>query len=99
MRSHAATSIADVDVGGIGVGGGDHVAGSMENAIVWVGADIIKELANGQRCGFSGRCLSNASRADGDQELVIHSSSVKEKGTNNALDAFDDGVIKRRTGV
>ena len=94
-----ATPFADVDVGGIGVGGGDHVAGLIENVIIWVSGDIVEELVDGQRGGFSGGCLFSANRADGDQELGIHSSSVKEKGTNDTLDLFDAGIAKRRTGV
>ena len=97
MSSHSAMSFADVKVGGISIGGSNHVAGLIDNAIVWVGGDIIEELVNSQRCSFSGGCLFDDNRADDNQDLVIHSLSIKNKGTNDALDAFDADVVKRRT--
>ena len=64
VSSHTATSFAGVEVGGIGMGGGDHVADSIDNDIIWVGGDVIKELVDGQRGGFSDGCLLDANRAD-----------------------------------
>ena len=99
MSSHVATPFTNVKIGGIGMGGGNHVTHSIENVIVGIDGDIIEELVDGQRGGFSGGCLIDTNRADSDQEFVIHSSSVKEKGTDDTLDAFDTSIIKRRTGV
>ena len=86
-------TFAVVEIGGIG----DHVAGSIENVIIGVGGNIIEELIDGQRGCFSVGCVFGADRADGDQEIVIHRSSIKENGINDALDAFNTGVVKRRT--
>ena len=97
MCSHAATSFAGVEVGGIDLG--SHALGLIYNAIVWVGGNIIKELVDGQTGGFSSSCLFDGNRAESNQELVIQSSSIKEKGTNSALDMFDPGIVERRTGV
>ena len=69
----------------------------IDNAIVWLGGNRVEELFDGQRGGFSGGCLFDDNRADDNQDLVIHSLSIKDKGTNDALDAFDADVVKRRT--
>ena len=54
MSSHVAMPFVGVKIGGIGMGGGNHVTHSIENAIVGIGGDIIEELVDGQRGGFSG---------------------------------------------
>ena len=47
VSSHAAAGFADVEVGSVGMGGGNHLAGSIDNSIVRVGGDIVEELVDG----------------------------------------------------
>ena len=52
MSSHLAASLAEIEVGSVGVGDGNHLAGLIDNDIVGVGGDIVKELVDGKRGGL-----------------------------------------------
>ena len=99
MCSHLAACLADVEIGSIGVGGDNHFTGSIDDAIVRVGDNVVEELVDGQRSGFSGGCFFGANRVDGDQELVVNGATVKEKSTKDALDAPYAGLFEWRAGV
>ena len=72
MRSHMTTTFTDAEEECIGVGSGDHVAGSIGDAIIWLGGNITKELIDSQRRSFRGGYLLDANRADDDHELAVH---------------------------
>ena len=43
--------------------------------------------------------MFGVNRDECDKELVVGGASIKEKSTNDALDAIDAGFIKKRAGV
>ena len=89
VSSHAAASFT----------GSNHLTGSIDNAIVWIGGYIVKELVDGERGGFSGGGLFGADGVYSNQELVVDSAAVEEQSANDALDASYAGFVERRTGV
>ena len=99
VSTHAAASFADVKVGSVSVGGSNHLAGSIDNAIVGIGGYIVEELVDGERGGFGGGGLFGADGVHGNQELVVDSAAVEEQSANDALDASYAGFVERRTGV
>ena len=66
LREHAVSACATASMGNVkiravGVGGGDHVAGLVENAVIGVGGEVVKELTEvglGE-LGGCGLCESN----------------------------------------
>ena len=99
MSAHAAASFADIKVGSVGVSGSNHLAGSIDDAVVRVCGNVVKELVDGLRGGFSGGGLFGADGVDGNQELVINGATVEEESSNNSLDTSDAIFVERRTGV
>ena len=99
MSAHAAASFADIKVRCVGVSGSNHLAGSIDDAIVRVGGDVVEELVDGLRGGFSGGGLFGTDGVDGNQELVINGATVEEESSNDALNTSDASFVERRTGV
>ena len=99
VSTHAAASFADVKVGSVSMGGSNHLAGSIDNAIVWIGGYIVEELVDGERGGFGGGGLFGADGVYSNQELVVDSAAVEEQSANDALDASYASFVERRTGV
>ncbi len=74
-----------------------NLAAAICGAIVRVGGEVIKKLADGFGSGFSGSGLLGAQGAESGKKFVVNSSCVVEKGTDDALDPFDTFVGERGT--
>jgi hypothetical protein len=81
----------------IGVGAEYHVTTVICGAIVRVGGEVIKKLADGFGSGFSGSGLLGAQGAESGKKFVVDSPCVVEKSANDALDPFDTFVGERGT--
>ena len=58
---------------GVGVGGEDHGAGAVEDA---VGREVVQELAEVGLGKFGGCCLGGAKFVEGNKELVVNCATV-----------------------
>ncbi len=81
----------------IGVGVMYHVTAGICGAIVRVGGEVIKKLADGFGSGFSGSGLLGAQGAESGKKFVVNSPCVVEKGADDALDPFDTFVGEQGT--
>ena len=70
MGSCSAASFAYIEVGCIGVGCQDHVAGLVEDAIVWIRGAVIKKMVDSCVGGIGGRGLLDANFAESVKELL-----------------------------
>ena len=84
-----AAGFAGIEVGGIGVGREDHVAGSVGDAIVGVGGTVVQELVDFVIGAAFGRRLFGADVTESMEEFVVYDTGVVEEGADNALDALD----------
>ena len=99
VSAGATASTGDVKIRGVGLGGEDHGAGLVEDAVVGIGGEVVKDLTGdglGELCGC-GLCVSKV--AEGDKELVVYCATIIQEGADNGLDLFDTGVVKFGAGV
>ena len=79
------------EVRGVAVHMEAHIASVVADGSAWVGRDVVEKLVDcvfrvNCRCGLVGcQCIK------GDEHRTIDCSCVIEKGSDNALDAFDFG--------
>ncbi len=87
MSSCSATGVGLIEKACICMGAQDHVARSINNAVSWIGSDIVKKEV---RCLFSGHgsvCLASGDGTEGYQKFVVDRSGIVEERTNNFLNA------------
>ena len=94
MGSCSAASFAYIEVGWIGVGCQDHVAGSVDDAIVWLCEAVIKKMVDSCVGGIGGRGLLDTNFAESVKEFVVHCTVTVEEGADNALDSLDACFIE-----
>ena len=75
------------------MGSQDHGTGTVGDAIGRVRADVVEELGYRTVGVLSGLGLLGADGAEGGKELVVNRTRVVEEGSDDALDAFDTGVV------
>lgn len=97
VSTGAAVAFGFIVEASIGVGTEYHVTAAICGAIVRVGGEVIKKLADGFGSGFSGSGLLGAQGAESGKKFVVDSSCVVEKGANDALDPFDTVIGEWRT--
>ena len=71
MSSGATASTGDIKIRGVGVGGEDHGAVSVEDAVVGVGGEVVEELTEVGLGDLGGYSLGGSKVAEGDEELVV----------------------------
>ena len=76
MSACATESMGDVKICGVGVVGEDHGAGSVEDAVVRVGGEIVEELTEVGLGELSGCGLCGSKVAEGDEELVVYCATI-----------------------
>ena len=87
MCSRSAAGVGFVEKACIRVGAQDHVTRPVNNAVSWVGSNIVEKEVN---CLFSGNgsiCLTSGNGTEGDQKFVVDRSGIVEKRADNFLDA------------
>ena len=99
MSTGATASTGDVKTHGVGVGGEDHGAGSVEYAVVGVGGELVKELTEVCRGELCGCGLCGTKVAEGDKELVVYCTPIIQEGADDGLDLVDTGVVELGAGV
>ena len=99
MSAGATASTGNVKIRGIGVGGEDHGAGSVEDAVVGVGGQVVDELTEVGLGDLGGCVLCRSKFAEGEKELVVHCATIKQEGADDGLDTFDTGVVEFGDGV
>ncbi len=65
------------------MGAQDHVTRPVNNAVSWIGSNIVKKEVN---CLFSGNgsiCLTSGNGTEGDQKFVVDRSGIVEKRADN----------------
>ena len=72
MSSGATSSTGDVKIRGVGVGREDHGAGSVEDAVVRVGGEVVEELTEVGLGEIGGYGLCGSMVAEGNKELVVY---------------------------
>ncbi len=97
VSAGAAAAFGFVVEASIGVGAEYHVPAAICGAIVRVGGEVIKKLADGFGSGFSGSGLLGTQGAESGKKFVVDSTCVVEKGAGDALDPFDTFVGERGT--
>ena len=81
------------------MGAEDHIAGSVDNTIVWIGGDVVKEVIDCCESFFGGCGLAGTDGAECDKEFVVHGTGVVEKATDDGLDATNGREVKGWTVV
>ncbi len=92
VSAGAAAAFGFIVEASIGVGAEYHVTAAICGAIIGVGGEVIKKLADSFGSGFSGSGLLGAQGAESGKKFVVDSLRVVEKGINDALDPFDTVV-------
>ncbi len=72
----------------------DHVTSLIDNAVIWVGGNIIKEEVD---CLFSSYCgvsLSSCYGTESHKEFVVYCTGVVKKGSDSFLNLVLALVIK-----
>ena len=75
------------------MGSKDHVAVTIGDAVIMLGRVVVEELFD---AGVGDLCVSSLLGdyfAEGVHEFVINRANIVEDGANDALDAFDFGVV------
>ena len=78
MSSCSAAGVGLIEKACICMGAQDHVARSINNAVSWIGSDIVEKEVN---CLFSGNgsvCLASGDGTEGYQKLVVDRSGIVE---------------------
>ena len=99
MSAGTTVSMGNVDICGVGVGEEDHGAGSVEDAVVGVGGEVVKELTEVGLDELSGCGLCGSKVAEGEEELVVYCKTIIQEGADYGLDSFDTGVVEFGAGV
>ena len=99
MSAGATASMGDVKIRGVGVGGEDHGAGSVEDSVVGVGGEIVEELTEVGLGELGGCGLCGSKFSEGDEELVVYCATIIQEGADDGLDSFDTGVVEFGAGV
>ena len=99
MSAGATTSTGEVKICGIGVGGEDHGAGLVEDAVVGVGREVVEELTEVGLGELGGCGLWGSKVAEGDKELVVYCVIIIQEGADDGLDSFDTGVVEFGAGI
>ncbi len=89
VSAGAAAAFGFIVEASISVGAEYHVTAAICGAIVRVGGEVIKHLADGFGCGFSGSGLLGAHGAESGKKFDVDSSCVVEKGADDAMDPVD----------
>ena len=58
------------------MGGKDHGAGALEDAVVGVGREVVQELVEVGLGEFGGCCLGGSKFAEGDEEIFFDCANV-----------------------
>ena len=69
------------------MGAQDHVTRPVNNAVSWIGSDIVEKEVN---CLFSGNgsvCLASGNGTEGYQKFVVDRSGIVEERADNFLNA------------
>ena len=99
MSAGATVSTCDFKIRSVGVGGEDHGAGLVEDAVFGVGGEVVKEL-NEVGLGELGGCgLCGSKVSEGDEELFVYCTTIIQEGADNGLDSFDAVVVEVGAGV
>ena len=72
MGARATASTGNVKIRNVGVGREDHGAGSVEDAVVGVGGEVVEELTEVGLGELGGCGLCGSKVAEGDEDLVIY---------------------------
>ena len=99
MSAGATTSKGDVKIRSVGLGGEDHGAGLVEDAVVGVGGEVVKELTEIGLGELGGCVLCGSKVAEGEEELVVYCTTIIQEGSDNGLESFDTGVVEFGDGV
>ena len=99
MSAGATASMGDVKIRGVVVGGEDHGAGLVEDAVVGVGGEVVEELTDVGLGELGGCGLCGSKVAEGDKELVVYCAPIIQEGANYGLDSFDTSGVKWGDGV
>ncbi len=83
-----------IEKASVRVGAQDHVTRPVNNAVSWVGSNIVEKEVN---CLFSGNgstSLTHGNGTEGDQKFVVDRAGIVEKRADNFLDAAFTVLIK-----
>ena len=99
MSAGATASTGNIKIHSAGVGGEDHGAGSVEDAVIRVGGEVVKELTEVGLGELGGCGLCGSKVAEGDKELVVYCTPIIQEGADDGLDLVDTGVVELGAGV
>ena len=71
------------------MGGEDNITGSINNAVVGIGGDIINQLCDVLICALCGSCLLQANFTKVHKEFVVDCTCIVQETSKTFLDAFD----------
>jgi hypothetical protein len=81
------------------MGAQDHVTRPVNNAVSWIGSNIIEKEVN---CLFSGHgsiCLASGDGTEGYQKFVVDRSGIVDKRADNFLNAAFTVFVEELGGV
>ena len=76
LSAGATASTGDVKIRGVGVGGEDHGAGLVEDAVVGVGGEVVEELTEVSLGELGGCGLCGSKVTKGKEELVVYCTTI-----------------------
>ena len=98
VGTDAATCLAEIEVCCVCMSAKDNITGSINNAVLGIGGDIIKQLCDGMVCAFCGGCLLRADFIKYHKDFFVDCTCIVQETSYYLLDAFDARVRKGRTG-
>ena len=99
MRAGTAMGARLVEVSHIGIAGKNHVASTVGDAIVQVCGNKVKKLVHVMGGELVGHDLLGTNGTEVDKDFFFNRASVPQEGANDALDALDTSIVKRRSGI
>ena len=79
---------------GVGMSAQDHIASSVDNAIIWVGSIIVQEVMDRLLSSDSGFGLLCCNDTECHKEFVVYCTCVVQEGPDNFLDVVLAVIIK-----
>ena len=98
VGTDAATCLAEIEVCCVCMSAKDNITGLINNAVLGIGGDIIKQLCDGMVCAFCGGCLLRADLIKYHKEFFVDCTCVVQETSKNLLDAFYASGMQGRTG-
>ncbi len=87
MSSCSASGVGLIEKACIRMGTQDHVTRPVNNAVRWIGSNIVEKEVNCLLSGNGSVCLAGGNGTEGYQKFVVDCSGIVEERADNFLNA------------